>query len=133
MCVYLVSPNDHSFGTAVITPRWLFVLAAAKMFTPHPLMSSDEIREGTQKVWDRLYELGAIWKRSACTSFLRARLAFVLLSYCSPLKLSFPFSIAVVCSGSNCSRTARRCGDRMIREDNPLPDPLGNNAQMTNA
>ena len=43
-------------------------------------MSSDEIRERTQKVWDRFYELGAIWRRSACTPTLRARLAFVLLS-----------------------------------------------------
>src|ERR1700760_566051 len=29
MRVHLVNPNDNSFGTAVITPRWLFVLAAA--------------------------------------------------------------------------------------------------------
>jgi len=29
MRVHLVNPSDHSFGTAVITPRWLFVLAAA--------------------------------------------------------------------------------------------------------
>jgi len=29
MCVHLVNTSDHSFGTAVITPRWLFVLAAA--------------------------------------------------------------------------------------------------------
>jgi radical SAM superfamily enzyme YgiQ (UPF0313 family) len=27
--VHLVNPSDNSFGTAVITPRWLFVLAAA--------------------------------------------------------------------------------------------------------
>src|ERR1700678_1181837 len=27
--VRLVNPSDNSFGTAVITPRWLFVLAAA--------------------------------------------------------------------------------------------------------
>ena len=26
--VHLVNPSDNSFGTAVITPRWLFVLAA---------------------------------------------------------------------------------------------------------
>jgi radical SAM superfamily enzyme YgiQ (UPF0313 family) len=32
MRVHLVNPSDNSFGTAVITPRWLFVLAAA---TPH--------------------------------------------------------------------------------------------------
>src|SRR5581483_11525476 len=33
MIVYLVNPSDVSFGTAVITPRWLYVLAAA---TPKP-------------------------------------------------------------------------------------------------
>ena len=29
MRVHLVNPSDMSFGTAVITPRWLYVLAAA--------------------------------------------------------------------------------------------------------
>src|SRR5687767_11346272 len=29
MRVHLVNPSDLSFGTAVITPRWLYVLAAA--------------------------------------------------------------------------------------------------------
>ncbi len=29
MRVFLVNPSDDAFGTAVITPRWLFVLAAA--------------------------------------------------------------------------------------------------------
>ena len=29
MRVFLVNPSDVAFGTAVITPRWLFVLAAA--------------------------------------------------------------------------------------------------------
>jgi radical SAM superfamily enzyme YgiQ (UPF0313 family) len=64
-----------------ITRYWLIPTAIRpKMFTPHPLMSSDEIRDRTQKAWDRFYELGAIWRRSACTPTLRARLAFVLLS-----------------------------------------------------
>lgn len=64
-----------------ITRYWLIPTAIRpKMFTPHPLMSSDEIRDRTQKVWDRFYEFGAIWKRSACTRSLRSRVAFVLLS-----------------------------------------------------
>jgi len=50
------------------------------MFTPHPSMSTDEIRERTQKVWDRFYEWGSIWKRSSCTPTLRARLGFIFLS-----------------------------------------------------
>ena len=29
MKVFLVNPSNVSFGIAVITPRWLFVLAAA--------------------------------------------------------------------------------------------------------
>lgn len=51
-----------------------------KMFTPHPTMSSDEIRERTQKVWDRFYSWTAIWKRSSCVKSLRARLAFLFIS-----------------------------------------------------
>jgi hypothetical protein len=29
MSIHLVNPGESSFGTAVITPRWLYVLAAA--------------------------------------------------------------------------------------------------------
>src|SRR5439155_2489831 len=29
MSIFLINPSDVSFGTAVITPRWLYVLAAA--------------------------------------------------------------------------------------------------------
>ena len=64
-----------------ITRYWLIPTAIRpKMFTPHPVMSSDEIKERTQGVWDRFYDLGAIWRRSACTPTLRARIAFVMLS-----------------------------------------------------
>ncbi len=38
LSVHLVNPSDNSFGTAVITPRWLFVLAAAT-----PLAAGDPI------------------------------------------------------------------------------------------
>lgn len=38
MAVHLINPSDNSFGTAVITPRWLFVLAAAT-----PASSGDPI------------------------------------------------------------------------------------------
>ncbi len=64
-----------------ITRYWLIPTAIRpKMFTPHPIMSSEEIKDRTQKVWDRFYETSAIWKRSACTPTLRARVVFVLLS-----------------------------------------------------
>jgi radical SAM superfamily enzyme YgiQ (UPF0313 family) len=67
-------------GTPV-TRYWLIPTAVRpKMFTPHPSMSSSEISERTQRVWDRFYDWANVWKRSACTPTLRARLAFVLLS-----------------------------------------------------
>lgn len=75
------SANPELVEGIPITRYWLIPTAIRpKMFTPHPSMSSDEIRERTQGVWDRFYEFGAIWRRSACTPTLRARLAFVLLS-----------------------------------------------------
>jgi len=64
-----------------ITRYWLIPAEKRpKMFMPHPIMSSDEMRARTQGVWDKFYSLPAIWKRSACTPTLRARLAFVFIS-----------------------------------------------------
>lgn len=51
-----------------------------KMFLPHPSMSSQELRERTQQVWDNFYSTSAIWERSRCTPNLRARLAFFFVS-----------------------------------------------------
>jgi radical SAM superfamily enzyme YgiQ (UPF0313 family) len=60
---------------------WLIPSAQRpKIYSPHPLMSAEEIRTGTQSVWDKFYELPAIWQRSSCVKSLRGRLAFVLLS-----------------------------------------------------
>jgi radical SAM superfamily enzyme YgiQ (UPF0313 family) len=64
-----------------ITRYWLIPAhLRPKMFTPHPSMSSDEIRERTQGVWDRFYNFKAIWQRSDCVSSLKARLAFLFVS-----------------------------------------------------
>jgi radical SAM superfamily enzyme YgiQ (UPF0313 family) len=64
-----------------ITRYWLIPAGKRpKMFMPHPMMSSDEMRARTQGVWDAFYTLPAIWRRSACTPTLRARLAFVFIS-----------------------------------------------------
>ena len=45
MSVHLVNPSDVSFGTAVITPRWLYVLASA---TP--------LSFGDPAIWDETLE-----------------------------------------------------------------------------
>jgi hypothetical protein len=64
-----------------VTRYWLIPSRVRpKMFTPHPTMTSEEIRAHTQFVWDRFYRLSAIWKRSRCVKSLKARLAFVFVS-----------------------------------------------------
>lgn len=64
-----------------LTRYWLIpAYKRPKMFMPHPSMSSEEMRKRTQRVWDRFYSLGSVWKRSHCTPNLRARLAFVFIS-----------------------------------------------------
>jgi hypothetical protein len=68
-------------GDAPIARYWLIPTEARpKMFTPHPSISSEEIRERAQKIWDRFYNWSAIWQRSACTPTLRARIGFMYLS-----------------------------------------------------
>ena len=73
--------NPTMVGDVPITRYWLIPIAVRpKMFTPHPTMSSDEIRERTQKVWDKFYNWGAIWTRSACCPTITSRIAFMFLS-----------------------------------------------------
>ena len=70
-----------SVNNIPLTRYWLIPPAdRPKMFTPHPSMTSDEIRERTQRVWDAFYSLGSIWERSRCVSSIRARLAFLFVS-----------------------------------------------------
>lgn len=51
-----------------------------KLYTEHPTMTPEEIRAGTQRVWDSYYALREIWKRAHCVKSLKARLAFVFIS-----------------------------------------------------
>jgi radical SAM superfamily enzyme YgiQ (UPF0313 family) len=64
-----------------LTRHWLIPQdRRPKMFMPHPTMSSDELRERTQGVWDKFYSLRSIWERSKCTPTVRSRLAFLFIS-----------------------------------------------------
>ncbi len=64
-----------------LTRYWLIPPSQRpKVYAPHPTMSAETIRQGTQEVWDRFYALAAIWRRSTCVRSVRARLAFVLIS-----------------------------------------------------
>jgi radical SAM superfamily enzyme YgiQ (UPF0313 family) len=73
--------NPTMVGDVPITRYWLIPSEVRpKMFTPHPIMGSDEIRERTQKVWDKFYHWRYIWKRSACCPNITSRIAFMFLS-----------------------------------------------------
>jgi tRNA A37 methylthiotransferase MiaB len=64
-----------------LTRHWLIPQhLRPKLYTAHPVMSLDEIKERTQRAWDRFYGLRSVWKRSRCAPTLRSRLAFVLIS-----------------------------------------------------
>jgi radical SAM superfamily enzyme YgiQ (UPF0313 family) len=64
-----------------ITRYWLVPAERRpKMFMPHPTMSSEQLRQRTQQVWDQFYSLRAIWKRSRCATTFKARLAFLFIS-----------------------------------------------------
>jgi len=75
-------PSDPTrIGGIPLTRHWLIPQALRpKVYVPHPTMSADEIRQRTQRTWDRFYSLRQIWTRSGCVHSLKARLAFVLIS-----------------------------------------------------
>ncbi len=64
-----------------ITRYWLIPAEVRpKMFTPHHTMSSTEISDRTQGVWDRFYCMREVWERSKCVPTIRGRLAFLFIS-----------------------------------------------------
>ena len=64
-----------------LTRYWLIPTEhRPRVYSPHPLMTADELRSRTQAVWDRFYALNLVWQRSHFLKTLRARLAFVLIS-----------------------------------------------------
>ena len=73
--------EDKRIAGIPITRHWLIPQAQRpKVYSPHPVMSPDEIRNRTQGVWDEFYSLPNIWKRSKAVPHLKGRLAFVLMS-----------------------------------------------------
>ncbi len=64
-----------------ITRYWLIPAGVRpKMFSAHETMTTDEIRERTQGVWDTFYSMREVWGRSKCVPTLRGRLAFLFIS-----------------------------------------------------
>jgi radical SAM superfamily enzyme YgiQ (UPF0313 family) len=74
--------NPERIGGIPINRHWLIPQAQRpKIYTAHPVMSAEQIRNNTQQVWDQFYSLPSIWRRASasCVS-LKSRLAFVLIS-----------------------------------------------------
>jgi hypothetical protein len=74
--------DPERVGGIPINRHWLIPQSQRpKIYNAHPTMTADQIRAGTQEVWDRFYSLGPIWKRASasCVS-IKGRLAFVLIS-----------------------------------------------------
>ena len=64
-----------------LTRHWLLPPARRpKIYTEHPRLSAEEIRQRTQAVWDKFYSLPAIWQRASIVKSMKGRIAFVLIS-----------------------------------------------------
>ncbi|MPZ18567.1 MAG: radical SAM protein [Luteitalea sp.] len=73
--------DPDRIGGVPVTRHWLIPqVLRPKVYVPHPVMTPDEIRRRTQRVWDRFYSLRSIWGRSQVVSSMKARLTFVLIS-----------------------------------------------------
>ena len=77
--------EENRKGTSVegvpITQHWLIPEGRRpRLFTPHPTMTLEEIRVGTQHAWDRFYSWRSVWARSHVVTSLKARITFVLIS-----------------------------------------------------
>jgi radical SAM superfamily enzyme YgiQ (UPF0313 family) len=71
----------HAIDGVPITRHWLIPQERRpKVYTPHPTLTPDEIRAGTQGVWDKFYSVPNIWARSRALKSYRNRVFFVLLS-----------------------------------------------------
>jgi len=64
-----------------LTQHWLIPEGKRpRLYSPHPTMSLEDIRLGTQRAWDRFYSWRHVWARSRVVESVRARIAFVLIS-----------------------------------------------------
>ena len=105
-----LAPRIWSAGAMIdgvpLTRYWLIPpFKRPKIYSPHPLMSAEDIRTRTQEVWDRFYSFSAIWQRSTCVQSLRARLAFVLIS---KLYRQMYANTGIATDSARVARSARR-------------------------
>ena len=64
-----------------LTRHWLLPSSRRpKVYMPHPTLSAEQIRAGTQGAWDQFYSLPQIWKRAQIVKSMRSKIAFTLVS-----------------------------------------------------
>ncbi len=64
-----MAADDTRIDGIPLTRHWLIPQAVRpKVYSPHPLMAANEIRDRTQGVWDEFYSLPKIWQRSPSAS-----------------------------------------------------------------
>jgi tRNA A37 methylthiotransferase MiaB len=74
-------PEVQQIDGVPLTRYWLVPPGKRpKVYLPHPAMSADEIRRGTQATWDQFYSTGLVWQRSRFLRTLRSRLIFLMIS-----------------------------------------------------
>jgi hypothetical protein len=99
-----------------ITQHWLIPEhKKPKIFSPHPTLSAERIRERTQYVWDQFYSWRHLWERSAVVKSLRSRVAFMLISKLSP-ECATPASrrTAPACNGPRAGRATSASVRKMM-------------------
>ena len=73
--------QDTNVDGVSVTRHWLIPQEKRpKLYTSHPTLSLEEIRQRTQGAWDSFYSWPRIWERSRVVKSMRNRLAFVLVS-----------------------------------------------------
>jgi radical SAM superfamily enzyme YgiQ (UPF0313 family) len=108
-----------------LTRYWLIPAdRRPRVYTPHPVMSADELRARTQSVWDRFYALNQIWERSNFLKSFRARLAFVLIS---KLYRQMYANTGIATDSARIQRSARRARPlarlaRLLFAADPMPE-----------
>jgi radical SAM superfamily enzyme YgiQ (UPF0313 family) len=76
-----MASDPTRIGGVPLTRYWLIPShQRPKVYTPHPTLTPEEIRRGTQSTWDRFYSIPAIWERARVVKSFKSRLAFVLIS-----------------------------------------------------
>jgi radical SAM superfamily enzyme YgiQ (UPF0313 family) len=116
--------NVQSVDGVPLTRYWLIPPSKRpKVYSPHPLMSADEIRARTQDVWDQFYAIREIWRRSTCVNSMRGRLAFLLIS---KLYRQMYANTGIATDSARVARSAKRArllakGARRLFMAKPMP------------